>query len=632
MKKLLFTLMLIFIVSVFSHAQDRYTQLRNKLQTLVTEMPGLEESVQVSISGASLQEFLSSLAENHKLNLSVDPSLDVKVFNNFSDANVTDVLIFVCRQYNLEIEFTGTILYFKKFIEPIIPIKPYEPKKPKIDYAKETNFLSLDLKKDSLEYVVREITERSFQNVILSPNAKGMQVSVFIQNRPFENALEMMCMANGLRVVKKGENFYSLEKDENPVADTKNKTGNSFSSRTGGPTQGLEIKSKGDLLSVRAENVAIKDIIREVSNEMLINYFVYTEPQGNTSLYVENATYDDFLSYLLTGTTYTHKIQDSIYLIGDRKLEGLRKTTLVRMKYRPIEKIVNYIPAELKKDVEITEFLELNGLVISGSSIRIDEIEKFIQEIDQVVPMVSIEVIIIDSKKSRVVTTGIEMGLNSSPNTTTTNGSVSPGVNLELSPASVNDIINGFNGLGIMNLGNVSPNFYVSLQALEENGNIKIKSTPRISTINGNQASLKVGSQEYYLEQTSNIYATTNTQTVVTNNYKSVNADLSIKIKPFVSQDNQVTLSVTVDQSDFTGKISPTAPPGTVSRTFESVIRVKDGEMIILGGLEEKSVETTSTGLPLLSRIPILRSIFGKTNREKATSQLTVFIKPTIIY
>jgi len=624
-------LTLLLATGFTTQAQDRYAQIRNKLKTLVVEMPGLEESVQVSVSGASLQEFLSSLAENHKLNLSVDPSIETKVFNNFSDANVTDVLIFVCRQYNLEIEFTGTILYFKKFIEPIVAVKPYEAKKPKIEYAKETNFLSLDLKKDSIEYVVREITERSFQNVIVSPSAKGMSVSVFIQNRPFDNALDMMCLANGLRVVKKGDNFYTIEKDESPVADTKNKTGNSFSSKTG-TTSGLEIKTKGELISVRAENIAIKDIIREVSNELLINYFVYTEPQGNTSLYVENATYDDFLVYLLNGTNYTHKVQDSIYLIGDRKLEGLRKTRLIRMKYRPIEKIVTYIPSELKKDVEITEFLELNGLVISGSSIRIDEIEKFIQEIDQVVPMVCIEVIIIDSKKSRTVTTGVEMGLNSGPNTTTTNGTVSPGINIDLSPASVNDIINGFNGLGIMNLGSVSPSFYMSLQALEVNGNIKIKSTPRISTINGNQASLKVGSQEYYLEQTSNIYATTNTQTVVTNNYKSVNADLSIKIKPFVSQDNQVTLSVTVDQSDFTGKISPTAPPGTVSRTFESVIRVKDGEMIILGGLEEKSVETTSTGLPLLSRIPVLRSIFGKTNREKSNSQLTVFIKPTIIY
>ena len=441
MKKLILLLLLCSGLSTALFSQDRFAQLKMKLETSRTEMPGLSENVQLSISGASIQEFLTGLAENHKLNISVDPDLDIKIFNNFNNAEVLDVLVFVCKQYSLDIDFTGSILSFVKYKEPKVEVKPYESKKPKVDYNKQTDFLSLDLKKDSIEYVVKEITTQAYYNVLVAPNAKGMPVSVFIQNRPFKNALEMLCMANGLNLVDKGNNFYLIEKDE-LVAVGNEKVSKSNIAK-GNATAGLEVSlnAKG-LITVKAENIAIKDIIREVSAQTLSNYFIFTEPQGNTSLYIENADYNDFLTYLLTGTNYTYKVEDSIYLIGDRKIEGLRKTKLIKLKYRTVEKIIGYIPAELKKDVEIQEFLELNGLIVSGSSIRIDEIENFIREVDQLVPMIMIEVIIVDSKKNRDVKVGVDAGLGKTPNPNPTNGIISiASTNSELTQIEVFDSI-----------------------------------------------------------------------------------------------------------------------------------------------------------------------------------------------
>ncbi len=637
---LLLTLLLIGLCALRpAHAQDRFSQLENRFEAMTIDYPGLEGRVQLSVTGVSIQEFLTGLAETHNLNISVDPSITEKVFNNFVNAKVSDVLLFLCREYNLDVQFTGTIMAFKKHKDLPVASKPYEPKKPKVEYSNQTNFLSLDLKKDSLEYVVQEITSQSFRNVIIAPNARGTLVSVFIQNRPFDNALEMMCLANGLKVVNNGNNFFVIEKDETPQAPA---GGNATRNTRGGATnatakQGssgsfeMKINELG-LISVQAENVPIKELIGTVSRDLLVNYYLYNEPQGNASLYVENSNYEDFLNYLLNGTNYTFKKQDNIYLVGERNLEGLRKTELIQLQNRPVEKIIESIPNELKKDVELKEFLELNGLIVSGSALRIYEIKEFIRQIDQIVPMVMIEVLIIDINKSSTVNTGVSAGLGKNPNTTPTNGSVSPGINMEFSPESVNNIINGFNGLGLINLGNVVPQFYISLKALEDNGNIKMRSTPRISTLNGHQANLKIGNTEYYLEQSSNVYASTTTQTIVTNNYKSVNADLSITIKPFVSSDEQVTLEITVEQSDFTARVAPTAPPGSVSRTFKSIIRVRDGEMIILGGLEEKSLENSSSGIPGIAKIPILRSLFGNNKRSRKNTKLSVMIKPIIIY
>jgi type IV pilus assembly protein PilQ len=111
-----------------------------------------------------------------------------------------------------------------------------------------------------------------------------------------------------------------------------------------------------------------------------------------------------------------------------------------------------------------------------------------------------------------------------------------------------------------------------------------------------------------------------------------VSADLSVVINPIVSGDEQITLDVHVKQSSFTEKIAPTAPPGTVTRDFQSLIRVKNEEMILLGGLEENSMNDSGTGTPLLSRIPVIKWLFSSRNKTKKKSKLTIFIKPTVVY
>ena len=99
-----------------------------------------------------------------------------------------------------------------------------------------------------------------------------------------------------------------------------------------------------------------------------------------------------------------------------------------------------------------------------------------------------------------------------------------------------------------------------------------------------------------------------------------------------MSGNDQITLEIEVEQSDFTERISENAPPGKVTRSFTSMLRVKDGEIILLGGLEEKSTNNSGSGLPLLARIPVIKWLFGNRTNSKGGSQLNIFIKPTVLY
>ena len=177
-----------------------------------------------------------------------------------------------------------------------------------------------------------------------------------------------------------------------------------------------------------------------------------------------------------------------------------------------------------------------------------------------------------------------------------------------------------------------SNNFYAKIQALETNGNLKIRSTPKLSTLNGHQATLTRGETTYYAVTRRDVIGSQNPQTTEIKNYFPIDANLSIGIRPMVSGDDNITLSINVTQSDFNGdRIDPEAPPGMNSREFTSTIRVKDKDVIILGGIEESASNNSGSGVPFLARIPIIKYLFSKRVRTASKSKLSVLIKPTII-
>lgn len=628
---------LLILFSVFFvgnvSAQDRFTEIENKLKELSKDNLGLNEKVDLSLNGVAISDLIRGIASTNNLNISVDPGLSTKIVNNFSNVSVLDVLMFLCKKYDLDISFIGNIMSISQFVAKATPIK-YIPKQPKVTYSSSTNSLSMDLSNDSLVYVAKEITKVSGKNVVFSPDLNGKLVNGFIQNTVFPSAMEKFAFANDLKITPSNDNFYLIEKAEQLTGTNNNKNRASGFNNVGNSSQtanGLSIKTDGKLITLEAANQQISEILSAVSKEMKNSYFLFNEPKGVTSLNIVNASYDDFLNLLFNGTDYTFKKEGLIYLIGDRNLEGLRSTKVLTLKHRTVDKMIDLIPSELKKGLDVKMFKDLNSFIVSGSQPRMAELEAFLRDVDRVVPVVSIEVMIVDVRNSHTVSSGIKAGLGKAP--TTTGGDVFPELNLNLGAGSINSIIDGINGLGIVNLGNVTPNFYLSLQLMEANGDLEIQSTPLLSTLNGNEAKMSIGETRYYVENNSNIIQTQGTTTVNTQVFKPLTADFSMTINPVVSGDEQITLDITVKKQSFTEQTAgKNGPYGTTTRDFQSLIRVKNQEMIMLGGLDEVSKDESSSGVPVLSRIPIIKWIFSSRTKKKSKSKLTIFIKPTVIY
>lgn len=624
-------IILFAMILSLSNAQDRFDLLEEKLNQLAKSYPGLNEKIELSVNSVSIQDFVRAIGTNNNLNVTVDPGLDIKIINNFKSVSAKEVFIFLCKKNDLDITFIGPIMSFVKYL----PNRPYARKKVDIQYESNADLLSYDLINDTLSLVAKEITKLSGKNIVYSPDLSGKVISGFMQKAPFNNAIEKLAFANDLKIILSPDNFYILEK-KNQTPETKPLTSitsnfGSLGKSNKSTLPNLEIID--GLINADVQNVPILEIVNAVSKDLGKNYFLFSDLKGNATVKIKDATFDVFLKLLFNGTDFTFKKEGEVYLFGDRNLEGLRQSKLITLKNRTIEKILEFIPAELKKGIDLKTFEDLNGIIVSGSQPKIDELETFIRQIDMVVPLVHIEVIIADVRKSNTLSAGITAGLGTKP-ANATNGSVLPNIDLSLNSSTINNLISGINGLGIINLGNVTPNFYITLKALEEQGILKLRSTPQIATLNGHEAKLSVGKTEYYLEVQNQLVNNTTVQQnlLQSQQYKPVNADLSLTIDPQVSGDEQITMTINVKQSSFTERISNTAPPGTINRNFESLVRVKNGEMIMLGGLEENSTSHSGKGLPGISRIPVLRWIFGSRTKTKSENKLTIFIKPTIIY
>lgn len=646
-KKPILTLFLFasfFFVALGQTTLDRFQQLELRLEEYATEHPKIDKQVDISVTG-TIQEFAMAFSKETKINLTVDANIKEQVVSNFADTRPRDILLYLCKFYQLDLSFSGSIISLIPYDEPI---KKPLVKEISVNYNDYNNQLELDLEKDTLDAVVKKISRLAGVNIIATKEASGEVVSGYIGKSSLDEALEQMARRNNLKFSKDVSGYYVFDLantvvDDNQANVTNNQNGQN--SRTGrrrnnrgnsnNSSGNLSLKSEQDTLNqvwltLKATDVAIIDVIKQISEETNQSYFLFAEPDGKVTLDLEKVSYDQLLTHILQGTEYTFKKDKDIYLIGDKKLEGLRSTKVVQLQHRSVKDMLEIIPAALVENVQVQEFIELNSFILSGASFNIQEVESFIKNIDKKVPVITIELLIVDIQDTKSLNIGLDAGVANEP--VTPGGQVFPGVDFTFSAKAINNLLGTLAGNGVVNLGQVNPNFYASLQFIEENGYAKVIQKPRLSTINGKEANLAIGETRYYLNERTTLQGNQNPISLQDRQFQAVNADFSIKILPVISGDEYVTLEIEVTQSDFVGQIQPNAPPPQVSRNFNSNIRVLDQDMIVLGGLESKGVEDSGSGIPFLARIPVIKWLFSKRTKTKRKSQLLIFVRPNIVY
>ena len=618
MIKIRLTILLFFVAVICYSQADISHDIRSTLDSLsISSIPQLNDSVDISLTGIGLAEFVRSVSNHVGLNINVDPSLNFQVNNNYSHVTAKDLLYMLCAEYNLDMKVYGSIINLKpRFVDH---------RKKIIDYNGAKDELSFELANCSLSEFTKALASQSPYNFFLTGDIGSMTVSGYSNSLNALDALNGLAESNNFVLRKEKEQLFVVEpRIVQDAAVIRGKGGRR-------PSFSDQIKvDENKLISVDGENLQCNQLFQFVSGELKIPYHQMKQLDGSKSLSLNKVDFNTFMNAIVSATSQTYKFQDGILFLGDRNRKEMKTTQLVTFNYRRVDSLTQMLPRNIFQDIEIKEFPELNGLIVIGDADVLDGVVPFLKTIDVAVPVVLIDVIIVDVSNTEELETGIEAGvLKSSDDAVESGGTINPGIDYALNSTSIN---NAISKLGLTKLGKVTPNFYLALKALETNGIVDIRSTPQLSTLNGHAATMSIGETQYYKESSSLYQGSLTTQVETSIQYSPIEAKLGISIEPFVNGSGDVTLNIEVEQSSFSTSYEDEGPPGVIARKFKSMIRVKNQEMVLLGGLEELDKEKSSSGLPFLARVPVFSWFFSHKTAKDNKSRLNIFIKPTILY
>ena len=199
-------------------------------------------------------------------------------------------------------------------------------------------------------------------------------------------------------------------------------------------------------------------------------------------------------------------------------------------------------------------------------------------------------------------------------------------------------------------IGGIIPSNYISITGsaslsniirfLKTQGNVQSISNPKILTLNNQPALITSGTQYFYtLKQSANQQGSSGgiASTVQNNIVRSVFAGILLNITPEISDNNMVTLKInpsiseTADGPVTSTSATRTAPPDLSKRQLSSVVTVKSGNRIILGGLIHTVTTVNNNKVPILGDIPGLSYLFSRKSRSKEVQELVIIIQPHII-
>jgi len=185
---------------------------------------------------------------------------------------------------------------------------------------------------------------------------------------------------------------------------------------------------------------------------------------------------------------------------------------------------------------------------------------------------------------------------------------------------------------GIFNIGLADGTVAMMLDMLQKEGKLRVLSRPSVSTLNNQKAIIKVARDDVFFQKTTTLTTAGSTTSSTSN---SVTVGIILSVTPQISSDGYIVMDIHPVVSELVEiKESPDGTatgPVVNARETNAVLRVKDGESIVIAGLVKARADRRVQRVPLLSRIPVLGLLFQRLDESSENSELVIKITPRIV-
>jgi MSHA biogenesis protein MshL len=186
--------------------------------------------------------------------------------------------------------------------------------------------------------------------------------------------------------------------------------------------------------------------------------------------------------------------------------------------------------------------------------------------------------------------------------------------------------------------------FNAVIEMLQGQGDVKVLSSPRVSTVNNQKAIIKVGSDEFFVTKVQSnataggVGGATTSRTV---EFTPFFSGIALDVTPQIDEQGMVTLHVhptvsdvrdDIKQLEFGAGETETFPLALSSvRESDSIVRARSGQIVVIGGLMQENNQDDRFGVPLLSRLPLIGFLFRQTRTSSRKSELVILLKPVVV-
>lgn len=402
---------------------------------------------------------------------------------------------------------------------------------------------------------------------------------------------------------------------------------------------------------LEAVDVDIRNLLTNIALANNLNIVISDEVQGNVSVKLSNINAQDMIKIIAENNNYTYQFKDNVIYIskGDKDIN----LYTVQINHLELDKIAQTINLMLTgnltdkiddkdKKTAINNKVMIdeseNTISFYGTLKQYEQIKNFLQEQDKPQKQVSLEAKVTAIQKDAAKDLGVSWEwskLPQSPEHEITYDTVKHTViNEDGSKEEITDYLpvdevtrkwnDDENIPGVIRFGKgvdgYPYEFYYAakIDALISDGKANILARPNITTIQGKEAVINIGS-----EVPVPTVSTTNSTTTTSIKYRE--AGIILKCTPRVNEDGIITVKVHTEVSS-PMYVEDMKAYRFQKRSADTIVRLKDGQTMVIGGLIGSDEAKQMSKIPFLGDIPILGNLFKHIQKSKSDTEVMIFL------
>ena len=416
----------------------------------------------------------------------------------------------------------------------------------------------------------------------------------------------------------------------------------------------------GDRFSMEFRDADVKDVLRAIGQERRLNLVLRDDIAGKLTLSFQQVTLAEAFDAILKMENLVKVQEGAITRVMQSPFtdgEGQLVTRMVAIQFATAKELSEPLKGLLSKKGSLSADARTNTLIVRDVPESVERIAEIIKQLDSKTPQVMIEARIVEANTNFSRELGVQWGgRNTRPISDDRSISFGAGGTRQTSTSDIQPLSGaiGISGKGFavnlpaavgpgkggafdLTYGTLSGSLGLDLQlsALEDRGQVKILSSPRILTLSNKEAKISTGT-EIFIPTTTIVTGLSSGGAAAggggstTSGVTTINAKLELTVTPHVTPDGQILLHVKTDKRDPDYSRAILNIPPLNTRSAETSLLVKSGATIVIGGIYTKNESVAQSGLPWLSNIPVIGWLFKKRATVESQNELLVFITPTI--